>query len=145
MLRIPLLTLMLLLGSQCLSAQSPSAKVKSEILATMARQEACWNQGDLECFMNGYWESDSLKFIGKSGITYGWQATLDRYKRGYPDRAAMGKLTFDILHVEKISGKSVMVVGKWELKREEDTPGGHFSLLWKKINGEWVIVADHSS
>lgn len=134
-----------LLMSLSMAAQSPKATDKEAILAIMERQESCWNEGDLECFMKGYWESEDLKFIGKSGVTYGWDATLARYQKSYPDKAAMGKLTFDILHVESISKKSALVVGKWHLQRAEDAPEGHFSLIWKKIKGEWVIVADHSS
>lgn len=126
-------------------SQAPKAKDKAAILSIMDRQENCWNKGDLECFMNGYWQSDSLKFIGKSGITYGWQATLDRYKKGYPDRSAMGKLTFTIRHVYSAGKKAVFVIGQWHLKREKDEPQGFFSLLWRKVKGEWVIVADHSS
>ena len=128
-----------------LFAQAPKEKDKQAILDIMARQEAAWNKGDLEAFMKGYWESEDLKFIGKSGITYGYEATLERYKKGYPDKAAMGKLTFDILHVDAMSKKSVLVVGKWHLQRADDAPEGHFSLVWRKIDGEWVIVADHSS
>lgn len=126
-------------------AQEPSPKDKARVLAIMERQEADWNKGDLEEFMNGYWESESLKFIGKLGITYGYDATLAHYKKSYPDRAAMGKLSFDILHVDKVSKKAIMVTGKWHLQRAEDAPQGHFTLIWKKIKGDWVIVADHSS
>lgn len=127
------------------SAQPPKEKDKAAILATMAAQEANWNKGDLEKFMVGYWEDENLKFIGKSGITYGYEATLERYKKGYPDKAAMGKLSFDIKHVEAIGKKTIMVVGKYHLQRENDEPQGHFSLIWKKIGKEWVIIADHSS
>ncbi|MEM6272261.1 MAG: nuclear transport factor 2 family protein [Bacteroidota bacterium] len=125
--------------------QAPKAKDRTAVLAIMDQQENAWNSGDLVAFMNGYWRNDSLKFIGKSGVTYGWDATLARYQKGYPDQAAMGKLTFTIFHVEAIGKKAMLVVGKWFLQRAEDTPNGHFSLLWKKIKGEWVIVADHSS
>lgn len=125
--------------------QAASPKVKEAILSTMAAQEAAWNRGDLKGFMNGYWESDSLRFIGKSGITRGWSQTLANYERGYPDRAAMGKLTFTILIVEKLGPKCAGVTGKWHLQREKDAPEGYFSLIWKKIEGKWVIVADHSS
>ena len=83
-----------------LSAQGIKPKDKSAILEIMASQEMSWNKGDLEGFMNGYWLSDSLRFIGKSGITYGWQPTLANYQRSYPDKAAMGKLKFTILRVE---------------------------------------------
>ena len=141
---ITLLILTLFFGMTAHS-QTPKEKDKEAILAIMAAQEACWNKGDLQCFMKGYWESDELKFIGKSGITYGWDATLERYKKSYPDKAAMGKLTFDILHVDAIGKKQMLVVGKWHLQRAEDAPNGHFSLTWKKIDKEWVIIADHSS
>lgn len=128
-----------------LPAQTLPPADEAAIRAVMAAQEAAWNKGELEGFMKGYWEDEGLKFIGKTGVTYGWQATLDRYRKGYPDRAAMGVLHFDLLHVERISAKAALVVGKWTLQRAEDQPGGHFSLLWRKIKGTWVIVADHSS
>jgi ketosteroid isomerase-like protein len=109
------------------------------------RQQDCWNKGDLECFMNGYWESDQLKFVGGSGVTYGYDATLERYQKGYPDRTAMGKLTFDIRDMERISGDAYSVVGKFHLARTIGDLQGYFTLLWRKIDGEWVIVMDHTS
>jgi hypothetical protein len=112
----------------------------------LKNQQNAWNQGDLEKFMDGYWQSDSLKFIGKNGITYGWKATLDRYRKGYPDKATMGTLQFTILHQEKISKYAILTIGKWHLKRDEKGDvEGYFSLLWRKIKGKWVICADHSS
>jgi ketosteroid isomerase-like protein len=129
---------------QTLSAQRADG-ADAAIRAVMARQEAAWNRGDLEAFMDGYWRSDSLQFIGSRGLTYGWQQTLDNYRKGYPDRAAMGTLTFTLLRVELLSRKSAFVVGKWHLKRAAGDLSGHFTLLWKKIKGEWVVVADHSS
>ena len=95
--------------------------------------------------MKGYWENDSLRFIGKSGITYGWNNTLANYKRGYPDTAAMGKLQFTILVVKKLSSRYYEVVGKWYLKRSIGDASGHYTLLLRKIKGSWVIVSDHSS
>lgn len=95
--------------------------------------------------MEPYWHSDSLQFIGKRGITHGWQATLDNYKKGYPDRAAMGTLQFTNLSIDVLSDSSAYVIGKWELFRTADTLSGHYSLLWKKMGDKWQIVADHSS
>lgn len=118
---------------------------RETILKRMNLQEKAWNTGNLEAFMEPYWKNDSLMFIGKSGITYGWQKTLDNYKRGYPDATAMGKLKFDILQTKKIATDSYFVVGKWHLTRSAGDLSGHFTLLFRKINGEWVIVADHSS
>ncbi len=115
------------------------------IKSILQRQNNDWNQGDLDGFMKGYWQSEKLMFIGQSGITYGWEQTLQRYKKNYPDQATMGKLTFTLLEMQAISKKAVLVVGKWELQRTKGNVDGHFSLLWKKIKGEWVIVADHSS
>ena len=119
--------------------------VKEAIQQVMDEQEAAWNRGDLEGFMQGYWKSDSLRFIGKRGITYGWQPTLDNYKKSYPDSDAMGKLQFTNLSMEITGDSATYVIGKWELFRTTDTLAGHYSLLWKNLNGRWLIIADHSS
>lgn len=124
------------------SAQKSAPFVIREV---MAAQESAWNRGDLEAFMTGYWKSDSLRFIGSKGLTYGWKQTLENYQKGYPDRDAMGKLTFTILSVEQLSRRSAFVVGKWHLARKAGDLSGHYTLLWRKIKGKWVIVADHSS
>jgi ketosteroid isomerase-like protein len=114
------------------------------VKAFMTAQESAWNNGDLEAFMNSYWKNDSLKFIGSKGITYGWQRTLDNYKRSYPSQAEMGVLKFTIIEATELSKDAVYVIGKWELEKENPA-GGHFTLLWRKIAGNWVIVADHTS
>jgi ketosteroid isomerase-like protein len=138
----------LLLAVLLLSTIHCAAQTKDEqsILSILDAQTKYWNAGDLENFMKGYWKSDSLMFIGKSGVTYGYNNTLENYKKGYPTRDAMGILKFNILKVEKISADAFFVVGKWHLTREKaGDVQGHYTLLFKKIKGEWVIVADHSS
>ncbi|TQV88144.1 YybH family protein [Aliikangiella coralliicola] len=121
-----------------------NADEKIIIQDIMRQQESAWNEGNLESFMQAYWQSEQLKFVGKNGIKYGWQATLDNYKKTYHDKAAMGELKFDILSVE-VQSDSAFVLGKWSLKRKTDNPSGFYTLLWKKIDGKWKIVIDHSS
>jgi hypothetical protein len=104
-----------------------------------------WNNGSIEGFMKGYWQSDSLVFIGKNGPKYGWKSTLENYKKSYPDKASMGVLKFDIIKVDLLSSESAFVIGGWELTRTNDKPGGFYTLLLKKIKNEWVIVADHTN
>lgn len=124
------------------TAQSKDfATVKSILL----RQQNDWNKGAIDDFMNGYWESDQLKFVGATGVTYGYDATLKGYHKRYPDRTAMGKLTFNVVSVEKLSRKVIMLVGTWDLERTSGDIGGYFTLMWKKIKGKWVIVSDHTS
>jgi ketosteroid isomerase-like protein len=129
-------------------SKAPTSNPPAEIAViqhVMDEQQIAWNRGDIDGFMNGYWASDSLRFIGKRGITYGWQATLDNYKKSYPGAAAMGRLQFTNLSMELTGDSSAYVIGKWELFRTTDTLGGHYSLLWRKQAGRWMIVADHSS
>jgi ketosteroid isomerase-like protein len=111
----------------------------------MAAQEKDWNLGNITGFMQGYWKSDSLLFVGKNGPTYGWQQTLDNYKKGYPDTATMGQLHFDILQIQPLSSSYCFVLGKWFLKRLKGDVGGAFTLLFRKFKDGWKIVADHSS
>jgi ketosteroid isomerase-like protein len=120
-------------------------KQERAIKQVLARQAVEWNKGDIEGYMRGYWNNDSLLFVGKSGPTYGYQATLQRYKKSYADTTQMGKLHFDILQVKKLSKQYRSVLGKWTLTRSVGNLGGYFTLLFRKIDGAWVIVADHSS
>ena len=138
--KIFFITFLLITGS--LSAQS---KNETAIRKILAEQTAAWNRGDIKKFMTGYWEDDSLMFIGKSGVTYGWTNTLNNYKKSYPDTTAMGKLSFNIISVKRLSKKYYHVVGKWFLKRSIGDLSGHYTLLFQKVNGNWVIIADHSS
>ncbi len=138
-----LLILSILIGYSVVSPAQKNARQK--ILTLLDTQTQAWNRGDLEGFMKGYWKNDSLRFIGKSGITYGYTNTLNNYKRGYPDTAAMGKLQFTILVVKKLSARYYEVVGKWYLKRSIGDVSGHYTLLLRKINSNWIIVSDHSS
>ena len=121
------------------------SKSFQEIKKLLYQQQEDWNKGDVEAFMQVYWKSDQLQFGGASGITRGWQQTLEGYKKRYPDKKAMGKLTFEIKDMTQHSRKVVSLTGSWELEREKDKPGGHFLLIWRKIKGEWKIVVDHTS
>ena len=118
----------------------------AEVVRVMASQMDAWNQGNLEGFMQGYWPSDSLLFVGKSGITRGHAATLERYRLGYPTKSDMGTLTFRNEKWVQVSRNSGWLVGGWHLDKEgQANAEGMYTLLWRRIHGEWVIVADHSS
>ncbi len=108
-------------------------------------QEKAWNTGNIEDFMKAYWQSDSLTYIGKAGVTYGWQKTLETYKKNYPDTVAMGRLTYNLIELKSLSPGYYFVIGQWHLQRTSNNAGGYFTLLFKKIKNKWFIVADHSS
>ena len=117
---------------------------KTAILKVMKDQEIAWSQNDLEGFMKGYIKSDSLKFYGKSGLTKGWQQTLDNYKKGYPTKDHSGTLNFKIIDISPIENQSYWVMGKYFLSRKVGDANGVFLVVFKKINNEWKIVADMS-
>jgi len=121
------------------------SKDEMEVRALLNLQTQEWNKGNIPAFMETYWKSDSLMFIGKSGLTYGWQKTLDNYNKNYPDKVAMGKLKFELLQVKRLSSTHFFVVGKWHLTRSIGDVGGIFSLLLTKVGNRWVIIADHTS
>lgn len=127
------------------SISSYAQSNEDQIRTVLEAQVKSWNCGDLRGFMKGYWQSDSLMFIGKNGITYGYEKTLANYRKSYPDMDAMGELKFDILKMTPLAADTYFVVGKWFLQRDSGDVSGHFTLLLKKIKGKWLIVADHSS
>ncbi len=133
------------ISSFATAQSSDQASDEKAIRSMLDEQTKSWNKGDIDGFMVGYWKNDSLTFIGKTGITYGWQNTLDNYRKGYPDTAAMGKLLFTLISVDRLSPEYFSVIGKWELVRSIGNLSGHYTLLLRKIKGKWVIISDHSS
>lgn len=120
-------------------------KAEKEIRQILAQQTVAWNQGNLAAFMIGYWNHDSLLFVGRTGPAYGYQTTLENYKKGYPDTAAMGKLSFQIIQLKPLAADYYFVLGKWMLQRTVGNVSGHYTLLFRKIKRQWKIVVDHSS
>ena len=122
-------------------------KTRAAIVQLLTTQNEAWNRGDIPGFMRGYWQSDSLVFIGKKGMTYGWQPTLANYQKNYPDAAAMGKLDFSGLRVTPLGPGAAQAVGRWHLARNGGLADlqGYFLLVLRQVNGQWVIVADHTN
>ncbi len=120
-------------------------KEAQAILQVLSKQEKAWNEGSINQFMDGYWENDSLVFVGKNGLTYGYNNTLSNYKKNYPDKTYMGQLKFTILSMQPLGKQFYSIIGKWELFRTVGNLSGHYTLLLKKIHGQWKIVSDHSS
>jgi len=140
-----LISALLLFLNFVISTAQYNEKLISEVTEVLIKQQDSWNHGDLLAYMQAYWNSDSLIFIGKSGPKYGWQTTLENYQKSYPDKSTMGTLKFTFIKFEVFTSKSCSVLGKWELKRENDSPSGYFSLILRKIHGKWLITSDHSS
>lgn len=131
-------------GWHAAAAEKHSAD-RASITAVLNAQEAAWNRGDVEAFLKGYWKSPELTFEGSSGISRGWDGVLARYKKRYPDRAAMGQLEFSELEFRFLGSDAALVLGHWHLKREKGDIGGVFSLVWQRFPEGWKIVHDHTS
>ena len=135
---VPLLLLAL---AAVASAQMPAEEVE----AVLRDAEAGWNAGDIERYMQSYWNSPDLCFAGGATVTRGWQTTLDRYRTRYPDRAAMGTLAFTDLEITMLGPDAAFVFGRWELARAEDRPHGLFTLVFRRLPEGWRVVHDHTS
>jgi len=126
-------------------AAAAEQDVEAAIRAVLDEQVMAWNRGDLDGFMAGYWKSDRTVFAGSSGVFRGWQNLLDRYRRGYPDRQAMGRLEFSELEITVLAPDAAVVLGRWQLERAADRPGGLFTLVARKLPEGWRIIHDHTS
>ena len=112
------------------------------IRRVIANQQTAWNNGDIDGFMAGYWQSEDLRFASGGTVTRGWQATRDRYHRRYASPEAMGRLEFSALEISLLSEDAAVVHGRWQLMREADRPSGLFTLIARKRGGKWEIVSD---
>lgn len=151
-LRIRLLVGLFVMANLCLSAgcttfsgPARDASLTATLARVLTEQAAAWNRGDIDAFVDDYWKSPDLTFSSGGATTRGWEATRDRYHKRYPDRAAMGTLTFDSLEAMRLDANSALLLGRWKLVRAADSPGGNFSLVFRRIDGRWLIVHDHTS
>lgn len=146
-LKFKVLTIALFVFYSCsekLSDQKNSKQIDA-IHSVMQAQAQAWNNGDLDGYMQGYWKSDSLVFTGGKNRTKGWHQSLDRYKKSYPTKISMGMLTFSELETNLISDISAFTTGVWVLDKDSNSVNGRFTLVWKRIHNQWLIIADHTS
>lgn len=137
-------SILVLTMSSC-SGELEQQIAEEEVKLALTEQQDAWNNGDLEGFMAWYTDADDLSFVTAKGVTYGNDNLLERYKKSYPDKASMGRLEFDILEYKSLGDDYAMVIGKWRLFREKDSPNGFFSLLWQRTPEGWRIINDHTS
>jgi uncharacterized protein (TIGR02246 family) len=131
------------------SAFASDTAETSAVRSVLAIQQEAWNRGDIDGFMQGYWRNEKIRFASGDHFKHGWQATLESYRKGYPDSAAMGKLDFELVEVRGVGPDVVYVFGKWHLTRTGDAaekaPHGLFTLIVERKNGAWLITRDHTS
>jgi len=136
----------LLIQNRALAKPADEHKAEREAInSVLSAQQTAWNRGDVDAFLVEYWHSPELTFSGNSGVARGWDGVLARYKKNYPDKAAMGQLDFSELEFRFLGPDAALVLGRWHLKREKDEPEGVFTLVWQRFPEGWKIIHDHTS
>ena len=119
-----------------------AAAETAAIVAVLNAQDTAWNRGDIDAFMDGYWRSPELRFASGGNITRGWDETNARYHRVYGTPELMGMLTTTDYEIVILSPDAAIAHGAWMLERDGDRPSGLYTLVMRKIDGEWLIVSD---
>jgi uncharacterized protein (TIGR02246 family) len=129
-----------------LSSPAPDAPSAPDPAAVLQTQVAAWNRGDLVAFCGVY--ADDAMFLSPSGITRGKQAVLDRYRKRYPDKAAMGTLALEPIETRPASPRdpaAVSIAARWSLSYpDKPVASGLTLLVLHKVGAHWQIVQDAS-
>ena len=126
-------------------ASGDSGALTPDLQDVLNEQVDAWNRGDIEGFMDYYWRSQDMEFISDDTVHRGWQATLERYKRKYPTKEAMGWLDFDDLRVTATGEDEAEATGRWRVRAGRKTSSGGFELKFRRIEKRWLIVRDHTT
>ena len=130
-------------GNETSTGQRDS--IRAAVESMLQAQTDAWNQGDVDAFMEHYWNSDGLTFSSEGKTTRGWTATLNRYRERYPTPEKMGRVNFTNLEITPLGDSAAMVLGQWNLDRESEPLSGNFTLVVRKFDDRWLIVHDHTS
>lgn len=134
------------ISSAAYADESVSPKAQQEIESMMSSSVACWNKGDLPCFMNSYVKSDDLLFISGTKFIHGWNNINQRYQKRYgTNTQQMGQLKLTIGGMESLGESHVLLYGKFHLDIESKNYDGVTSLILVKAADQWKIMADHSN
>jgi uncharacterized protein (TIGR02246 family) len=123
------------------------SKQQLDVVKVLLAQEAAWNKGDLDAFAQAYKDSPDILFITNT-VNRGFSGMVEAYKRDYPNRAAMGTLSFSELEVHPLDDNFAVAIGKYHLERTKKDGGnadGMFSLVLEKTDKGWKIVVDHTT
>ena len=135
----------LIISTASIYSQNIKEADSLKILNVLETQRIAWNNFDIDEFMQGYLKSDKLVFSGSSGPIYGWDFVKDPYLNTYSSNELMGYLDFEINDLFLITKKVAILLGKFNIKRDNENLSGYFTLVFKKIKGNWYIVSDHTS
>jgi len=127
------------------SSTADDQSTRTAIQSVLTAQADAWNRGDIDAFVDHYWKSDALTFSSNGETARGWTATLNRYRERYPTPEKMGRLEFKELEITPLGDSAALVLGQWKLDRENNPVAGNFSLVFRKLDGRWLIVHDHTS
>ena len=139
------IALLLFILNSCATSPQGNAREIDAIKQVLTSQQLCWNNGDIDGFMLGYWNSEKFKFSWVNGTEYGWENALEKYKISYPTKESMGEFIFEILEVKLTSDTTAILDGEWELIRKNDNPKGSFTYIFKKIENNWLIISDYTT
>jgi len=145
---VAILTLISACTTTATRTDAQDENVRRDIEAVVRAQEAAWNRGDVAGFMEaGYWRSPDMTFFSESDATRGFEPVLERYVARYKTGGAeMGSLTFAHVEVMPLGMDAAFVRGRWDLDfAQRPDVGGLFTLVFRRIDGRWRIVHDHTS
>ncbi len=127
------------------TAASSTRPVVDIVKSVLAAQTAAWNEGDINAFMAGYWNSPDLRFVSDGLIIKGWREALKRYQSQYPTPAEMGQLSTSDIDVKTVTNDVAIVTGRFAVTAPSGVGTGTFSLVMKQFDGRWRIVHDTST
>ena len=122
--------------------RNSDGEIITAVRSVLETQQAAWNRGDIDGFMDGYDRAGTTAFVSGDELTRGWQTVLDRYKQHYKTREDMGTLAFSELAIQAVNRDLAIADGRWQLIRAGDRPHGRFTLLFQRTNGSWRIIHD---
>ena len=140
------LALFVLLAATACRSTRDENPTTAEALRVFGDQQMSWNDGNVEEFVSkGYWNDESLTLYSNGEIVKGYDLVLARFQERFGE-SELGKLTFTGFETVGVTETMIVVRGRWRIDyNAQDDREGLFTLVLRKIGGEWRIIHDHNS
>ncbi len=135
-----------LLLAGCSPGRPPPSDPTGVVEAMLGASADAWNRGDLGSFVSDYADDSTTTFMSRSQVQYGFDWIRNNYAPRFEPGVQRDSLRFESVAARALGSDHLLATARFVLLHADSvTASGPFTLVLKRVGGEWKIIHDHTS